>query len=175
MQLLLADNPSSIIDLLQNSKRIRSQGDSPKHRDLCELIKKDPTLVGLESKAELFEERSFVNKDGVRIACPDFIAFQHGTYFVVEVGTQKKSKQLLRVSSIIELNFGICPELIKVQYFSRCARVYRVKASSDLKFQEWTEMRIFPLRHSELPGMGALESKDIPYGVKPPFRNPPQY
>jgi len=114
----ISSKPGSLVEYLRLTAPRDAKGDGHIHRKACELIRVDPSNIGLDARIEIFEERLFINSKGRKLCCPDFIAFDRATYWVIEVaglGTNL-STQLENASKIIEINFGMRPRLIGVHY-----------------------------------------------------------
>lgn len=110
--------PASLLDYLRRSspERRTAANVAKRHREVCDAIKQNPALIGLDALVELFEERPFVNQHNLTVACPDFITFSENEYTVVEIATQVRTEQLKRAFKTLLVNFGVRPKLIAVNY-----------------------------------------------------------
>ena len=161
---LIQGRPSSLVDYLRSSTPTRSTSVTvPRHREVLEQIKNDPTTIGLDAHVEMFEERLFLNDQRKAIACPDLIAVNCKTYTVIEIGAQTPNRQLDVAYHFLNLNFGINPVLIAVRY-SNDTFLHATKLSRktiELTFQNKVITLPSPdIKNRKMPGMGMLEAKD---------------
>lgn len=184
---IIGEHLPPLREYLQGRPREKNAEQAPRHQGVCEAIKRQPSLVGLESRTAWFEEPSFFNRQGNMIMCPDLVGFVDECWFVVEVGAIMPVKQLTRAFTVLEMNFGVQPQLIGVKYAPRSSKYWchaleknGDKVSSYRVVEGTIETLLNPRieqhttrTNAQILGMGMLEAKD--FDPWPNIRPKPRY